>query len=256
MTETYFDPNLIDDLATLGEGAPPITPEHWEMLPATQETYEDRLVEAKRGLMQFETETAALRKAVFDLEIKDQETAAKASELKAVAQKISKRIDGRVKERVSTDEIQAVLNYIQAVKNFGANLKPPLLEAKMEADRKLSIRAEYERQERAKQAKEAQEAKDKLQAQLNKSAEKKGIVAVDLPDPIFPPARTVFRTDTGTTFEMRKWKHRVTDPDKVDRRYCSPDDVKIREAVAGGMRNPDMAGVDVFEHIQMVTRTV
>ena len=250
MTETYFDPNLIDDLATLGEGAPPITPEHWEMLPATQDTYEDRLLAAKRTLTQFQSEADALKGAVFSLTIKDQAGSGKAAEFKATAQKIIKKIDAKVKEM--TEE---ATDYVQAVRNFAANLKSPLQEAKGEADRKLAIWAEYERQERNKQAKAAQEAAAKLQAQINKAAEKKGIEPVVLPEPKLPPARTVIRTDTGTTFEVRKWKGTILDPDEVDRRFCSPDPKLIQEAIDGGMRNPDMAGVDIFEEVKMQTRT-
>ena len=243
MNPTEYDLELLNELDELGQ-------DHIAMMPAVLESYEDRLESAKILLGSFRFEADALRNAVFALTIKNQAGSAVASEHKATAQKIIKKIDAKVKEM--TEE---ATDYVQAVRNFAANLKSPLQEAKGEADRKLAIWAEYERQERNKQAKAAQEAAAKLQAQINKAAEKKGIEPVVLPEPKLPPARTVIRTDTGTTFEVRKWKGTILDPDEVDRRFCSPDPKLIQEAIDGGMRNPDMAGVDIFEEVKMQTRT-
>lgn len=242
-----IDKDLLDELEALGE-KPALVAD--ETLPATVEDYGDALVRAKRDLALFQVEAEALKGAVFALTIKDQASSAVASEHKATAQKIIKRIDAKVKEMT-----QDATDYVQGVRNFAANLKAPLSEAKVEADNKITRWAQYVRIEREKQARAAQEAIAKEQAKLNKAAAKSGIEPVVLTEPVQPPQKTVIRTDTGTTFEVRKWKGTIVDPEKVDRRYCSPDPKKIQEAVDGGARNPDMAGVDVFEDVTMVTRT-
>lgn len=246
--------DLLTEMAALAEKKTDLEPYYVdhvpERLPAVMD-YAEKLAIAKRGLALFQAEADALRSAVFALTIKDQAGSAVASEHKAVAQKITKRIDAKVKEIT-----QEATDYVAAVRNFAANLKAPLSEAKTEADHKISVWAQYVRIEREKQERAAREALAKEQAKIDKSAERKGIEPVILPEPKLPPQRTKITTDSGTTFETRKWKFEIIDPDKVDRKYCSPDPVKIREAVAGGARNPDLAGIDVFEHTQMVTRTV
>lgn len=48
------------------------------------------------------------------------------------------------------------------------------------------------------------------------------------------------------------WKFRVVNADDVERGYCSPDEVKIRAAVAAGARGNDIPGVRIYED-QVVT---
>lgn len=243
------DLDLWNEFEALVVQAPALEPEEMETLPAVFD-YETRLTVIKKNLEYFRTEADALRASVFTLTIKDQAGSAIASEHKATAQKIVKRIDAKIKEMT-----QDATDYVQAVRNFAANLKAPLTEAKMEADRKIGIWAQYVRIEKEKQERAAREALAKEQAKINKTAEKKGIEPVILPEPQLPPQRTVIRSDSGTTFEVRKWKGVITDPEKVDRRYCCPDPKLIQEAIDGGSRNPDLAGVDIFEEVKMVTRT-
>ena len=243
-----IDKDLLEELEALGERPPAIAA--GETLPAMVESFSDSLAWAKNILIKFEAEANALRNAVLSLTIKDHLGSAKMGEFKATAQKITKKIDARIKEMT-----QEATDYVQAVRNFGANLKAPLVEVKAEADRKISVWAQYVRVEREKQEKAAQEAMAKEQAKLNKTAARAGIEPVVLAEIKLPPTRTVIRTDTGTTFEVRKWKGQIVDYNMVDRRFCSPDPRKIQEAIDGGTRNPDMAGVDIFEDVRMVTRT-
>lgn len=256
MNPTEYDLELLNDLAALGEGAPPINPDHWEMMPATQETYEDKLVQAKRTLGQFKVEAEALKGAVFSILIKDTSGQSQVAELKATAQSVIKKIDARVKELTKEPEIIKQWNaYCLAVKNFAANIEVPLKEAKGEADRKYAIFSEYERQERRKQEQAAIEATRKLQAQIDKQAEKKGIEPVVLPLPTAGPAKVITRTDSGTTYTKTTWEFTVFAPTLVDRKYCSPDLKKLREAVDGGARENEIDGVTIFEKSTPITRT-
>ena len=242
--------NLAEELREMG-AAQPMEPEvegPGEGMVPMVDFYQDRLVVAKQTLSQFQNEAEALKKTVFEIVIKDQAGSARAAELKATAQKIVKRIDTKMKEIIDEPA-----DYIQAVRNFAANLTAPLKEARAEADRKMEIWARYVRQEREKQEKAAREAAAKLQERMNKDAKKAGIEPVELPEPKLPPTKTVIKTDSGTTYEKRKWVGKVIDPDLVERKWCSPDLKKIQEAVDEGVR--EMAGVDIYEEVKMVTRT-
>lgn len=114
-----------------------------------------------------------------------------------------------------------------------------------------SYRVETERREA--EAKAQAEAK-KLQEKINKAAEKKGTVPVQVVIPVTVEKPSVIRSETGASSSIRKkWKARITDPDKVDRVFCSPDQHKLQDAVDTGLR--EIAGCEVFEEITTVLRS-
>lgn len=114
-----------------------------------------------------------------------------------------------------------------------------------------SYKIETERREA--EAKAQAEAK-KLQEKINKAAEKKGTVPVQVVIPVTVEKPSVIRSETGASSSIRKkWKARITDPDKVDRVFCSPDPHKLQDAVNTGLR--EIAGCEVFEEITTVLRS-
>ena len=247
-----LDRDLLDELEALG-GNTALEPD--ETLPVARD-YGEKLAMAKKGLAMFQTEALELKKAVFALKVTDAAGQEKIAEYKATSEKVMKKIKARAVELLKKPQI--VLDYedyAEAIKNFVKTLNAPLTEAKAEAARKFSIFVLQDRQRREAADKSAAQAMAKLQEAENKRAEKKGLTPIVYPTVETPPTKTVVRTDSGTTFTKTEWKGTVTDPDDVDRKYCSPDPKKIQEAIDGGMRNPDMAGVDIKEIVTPITRT-
>ena len=100
------------------------------------------------------------------------------------------------------------------------------------------------------QQKQEQARKDALQKQLNAEARKANVDSVVLPDiPADPTPKHITRTESGSSMSSRLvWKGFVINPDLVDRALCSPDQKKIDEAVAGGLR--ESAGLEIREEAQ------
>lgn len=101
---------------------------------------------------------------------------------------------------------------------------------------------------REKEEKEKQEAID-LQAKLNLEADNSGVERVSVPIPEvsevapFIPAEVVVTpksekvvADQGTAKIESVWIVRVVEPDKVGRKFCSPDQAKLNLAVEAGIR--------------------
>jgi hypothetical protein len=66
------------------------------------------------------------------------------------------------------------------------------------------------------------------------------------------PSLSGYKTDSGTTFTRKEWKHRVVNPELVPREYLVPDDTKLRAAVRAGVR--EIAGVEVYEDESLPVR--
>jgi septal ring factor EnvC (AmiA/AmiB activator) len=225
-------------------------PESERRLPVLVEDYDKKLIQAKAFFEAFRAEAERLKKEVFALKVSDDKTQAEIAELKAIAQSVVKKIEDRLDGLFEKPKA-----LMKAIKNTVGTITKPLEDAKAEADRKFSIRAAYVKQERLRQEKEAQEAIAREQAKMDKKADKVGIPRVQLPLPAMGPIKTIVRTDSGSTFEVARWKGTVTNEDDVERIYCSSDSKKIKKAVDGGVRNPNMKGVNIEEITTPQTRT-
>jgi hypothetical protein len=70
---------------------------------------------------------------------------------------------------------------------------------------------------------------------------------VILPPVILP--KPVLRTESGTlAYQVRSWKHEVTDESLVPRHYMAIDEKKIREAIDMGLR--ELPGVRIYEEVE------
>jgi hypothetical protein len=69
------------------------------------------------------------------------------------------------------------------------------------------------------------------------------------------PIANTTKATLGKAVGRMVWKFRITNPLLVPRAYCSVDETAIRRAVAAGIRNPDMPGVDIYEEEQIAGRS-
>ncbi|HSW64481.1 MAG TPA: hypothetical protein VLH56_14415 [Dissulfurispiraceae bacterium] len=65
-------------------------------------------------------------------------------------------------------------------------------------------------------------------------------------------AKVTARTEEATTSTRFEWAFEITAPEEISRKYCSPDEKKIRAAVKDGAR--DIAGVRIYEKAITITR--
>lgn len=142
-------------------------------------------------------------------------------------------------------------------------------QAARKAQQELQARLDREAEEANRKAREEAIAKAKAEAEAKAASEAEAraliekaeaeakaheVVAPLVPDIVMPKTDTVTRTETGAAaFTKRPWKAEVTNPDEVDRAFCSPDMKKINEAVKAGVR--EMKGVRIYQDQQVNFRS-
>ncbi len=92
-----------------------------------------------------------------------------------------------------------------------------------------------------------------MQEQINREAKKKGIEAPVVTAPVMPERERVTRTETGSSYQTKRWTFEIVDQEKVPRDYLMVDNEKIRKAVQGGIRS--IPGVKIFEKVVTSFRT-
>jgi len=190
-----------------------------------------------------------IKRDIEALEVIDDETKTLAVSLIGDAKRFIKIVDKRQDEI-----IEAPKRWMAAVKNIASVLAKPLQEAAVSGALKVSTYNSKVELARREAEKKAQEEAAKLQAKINKQAEKKGVEAPVVPVPVIPPASTTTKTDTGTTaYEVKRWIAIVHQSAEVPREYCSPDMKLINEAVKNGVRT--IPGVEIKEISETRFRT-
>jgi len=182
------------------------------------------------------------------IEIKDDATMSFAVALGGEASKISKAIDAK-RKLVTAD----ASDYVKSVNGFAKLFTDKLDAAVRTVKGKISsyqAKVEIARREAEKRA---QEEARKLQDDLNKEAEEKGVEPVQVIPPTIPEEKKIVHTETGASAHFRTvWKAEVVDDAAVPRNFCTPDMRKINDAVKAGVR--EIAGVRIWEDKQPVLR--
>lgn len=149
-------------------------------------------------------------------------------------------------EKARKGEKDQILRDGRTIDDFFKKLAKPLEDA---ANKFVAAINAWQRkkleEERERQRKEAEQAKAAATPFDEEST--------PAPPPVQAAARVV-STATGkvTASANRFWTYRVTDPDKVPRRFLMVNDAAIKAAVAGGMR--EIEGVEVFEDVRTAIR--
>jgi hypothetical protein len=117
-----------------------------------------------------------------------------------------------------------------------------------ESRRRREAEAARVRQEQAAVKEAEAEAQGDLAAAQEASREQ---TAAALAVPRAMP--TTVKTQAATTTTRKRWTFEVVAPDLVPPSYCTPDEKKIRAAVADGVR--EIPGVNVFETEELSVRT-
>ncbi len=223
-----------------------------------------------------------MRKQAVDLIVTDDKTNTKAMEMLVQVKVLIKGADDAKKNLQSYKEASEFKNgldrYVlehlkKPLESFNPIIKPKInfyqktqaelqrkKDAKKAEDDAKIARAEAEKEAEAlkeKEEKERQEDID-LQATLNIDADNSGVERVSVPIrevaaapdiPVFMAPVTQksekIETDHGTAKIESVLIVKVTDPEKVDRRYCSPDMAKLDVAVKCGVR--EIAGCIIEE---------
>ena len=206
------------------------------------------LISAKNQIAEFEDRIQKMKIEADQLEVDSDRAAGRATEMMAQVNKLLKELDARRKKIIEKpDEFVRGVN--SAVRPFRLTLESIVNQI---LKPKFGQWMHQKELERRKEEKRLQEELKRKQAELDREAEKSGVGKVTLPDMVLPQKKEPVRSETGTASTIMVWKGEVLDPDKVPRKYCSPDQKLIDQAVKGGIRK--ISGVKIFEEAQTRVR--
>jgi colicin import membrane protein len=138
----------------------------------------------------------------------------------------------------------------KAQQELQARLDREAEEANRKAREEAAARAKAEAEAKALSEAETKAAMAKAEAE----AKAHEVVAPVVPDIVMPKTEAVTRSETGAAaFTKKPWKAEITNPDEVERAFCSPDMKKINEAVKAGIR--EMKGVRIYQDQQVNFRS-
>ena len=212
--------------------------------------YQLAIAQAKKSLSSFlETSKVLLDKAKA-IEILDKPEYEEGAKLFAQIKSFKKTIDTQRKEL-----IKLPYDYVKRVNAFAKEISKPLDNAETVIKQKLIDYEAKKELERREQEKRAEEERKRLQEQLNKEAQEKGVEAVILPEVMFPKEeKNIVHTESGDTIYTRTvWDFEIVDFAQVPDEYKVIDEKKVRQAINRlGIR--DIPGLRIFQKKTIVKR--
>lgn len=243
MADEALDFGVLNSNGSAVPGAPP-DPQAQPPAPAPA----DPLAKVRAELADYKPRLLEMQKQAEALTVQDAASNEQAVGMAASAKKLAKEIEAR-----RVEITRPSLEFQRAVNALCKQLTSPLGQIEGGLKRKAGAYLAKVEQERRKAEARAREEARKLQEALDAEAKEKGIEAAKVQEPVMPKDDPVTRTEAGSANLRTVWTFEVMDPDKVPRKYCTPDPRLIRQAVKGGVRK--MAGVRIYQDQQVAIRT-
>ena len=207
------------------------------------------LIEAQNAFLALKKRFDELGQEVKALEVVNDETCEKASEMLVMIKKCEKKLDEERKKRVAIPN-----QFVRKVNARAKEFLNPLLKLERDLKAKIrdyKIRLELERREMEKKA---EEERKRLQEQLDKEAKEKGIEPVKLPEIAMPNERLKVTTKNGTVFERKDWTFKIVDFERIPREYLMVDSKKVNAAIRAGVR--EIPGIEIYQEVEIATRRI
>ena len=180
--------------------------------------------------------------------VADDETNIVAVEYAGQAKAITKAIEKKRKELVGPlNEVVSQIN------QFTKPLVAELAEIDQGLNRKITIYKLAQERERLERQRKANEAAQKIQAEINKEAEKLGETPAIVVQPVVLEVATVTRTDSGSASLRTTWTFEVEDFALLPNKYKLADRAAINSEVKAGIRQ--IPGVRIFEETKTCIRS-
>lgn len=213
------------------------------VLPAaTVATVSKRDLETIKALFaSYKAEIERMLKEAQEFVITDDATNAEAVAMAGEASKLFKTLD---KSKLA--HTQPYRDHTSSVNGLTKTYTDPLEKIVAILKKKNGEWVQHQIIEQRKRDAAEAEANRRLQEKLNEEAKEAGVATVVVPPPANPEFKGVTRSETGSSLHVRLvWKGTITDPTKVPREYCEPNQRKIDDAVKAGVR--EIEGVTIEE---------
>jgi len=207
------------------------------------------LIEAQNAFLALKKRFDELGEEVKALEVVNDETCEKASEMLVMIKKCEKKLDEERKKRIAIPN-----QFVRKVNARAKEFLNPLLKLERDLKAKIrdyKIRLELERREMEKKA---EEERKRLQEQLDKEAKEKGIEPVKLPEIAMPKEKLKVNTDNGTVYEKKRWTFKIVDFEKIPREYLMVDSKRVNAAIRAGVR--EIPGIEIYQEVEIATRRI
>jgi hypothetical protein len=161
-------------------------------------------------------------------------------------------------ERVCKDKQRAWVDFQrieQAKKEAAAREAARVQQARIdEEQRKLREEAERKAREAAELLKKEKDEATRiaLQKTIEDETAAAQAPAPEVVAPVIPEAQTTVRTEAGSSFQKRPWKHEIVDESLIPRKYLAVNETLIRRDIAAGIR--EIPGVKIFQETQISYR--
>jgi len=204
---------------------------------------------AKQDFEPYRQKIAVMKAQAEALTVDSDESEQAAVESAAQAKRLLKALDDERKRVIADPDA-----FVRSVNAFVRVFRKPL-DSLVGTFRQKIGDFQYQKElERRKLQKRMEEESVRLKAKMAAEAKESGVE----PSPIMPvPAPkpdSTTRTESGATASIRtKWTNEVLDASVVPREYCSPDQKKINQAIALGVRA--IAGIKIYEQPITVLRS-
>lgn len=183
-------------------------------------------------LAEYEGLLDELYKEAEQITVNDEPASIKATELGVQLRQISSRVN------------EARTFFKRPALEFGKSIDSLAKRYTTKADSAASILAvkvgKYQaikKKEELERLQKEQSAVRKLQAQLDKEADKAGIEAPVVPVPKYALPSNIVRTNAGKASVVERLVCKIVDPDLVPREFCEPKQSLLNEALKRGIKN-------------------
>jgi hypothetical protein len=200
---------------------------------------------------QFAVYSAEIDKMVAEaeaLELTDTNSMTQAVTFGTLAKQLFKKI-----EEARKRETQEPGDFVRTVNRFAKTYQDRLKAIEDGLKKKISDFRYQKELERREAELKAEKERQKLQEKLDEEAEVRGVETVQVEPQVVPKEDTTTRTETGTSHQRLHWTFEIVDAEKIPREYLIPDEKKLRQAVAMGLRK--IPGLEIFEKASTVFRT-
>lgn len=191
------------------------------------------LDEARRKLKKFKAELDAIQGLADALVVEDEASAKRAVEIGTRVKRFIKQFEEKRKEIIKEPD-----QFVRKVNAFVKPFRDDAAKIERTCKNKHSSYMYKKELERREQEQKAREAARKLQEDLDKEAEEKGLDPVKMPAPVVNQSEpTITRTEDGASGSIRKeWKLKeVIDFSQVPDQYKQLNEKAVNAAIKAGV---------------------
>lgn len=254
---------------------------------------ESLVAAAKIQLVEYVEKVGEMFHKAEALSIDSESTNVQATELGTTAMALFKKLDQKREDLIEKPQayVKSINSIVKALtEKLYSTKKDDVTVVSMTKEKITQYRA-VEEQRRREREQAQQKAADELQKKLNKEAKKTGTEPIQVAMPVLSKKPTTTRTETGSAHGRKYWTFEVEDVGYIQSMMSTLDDAwlkmstvdppegikqefrdaltklrkivpylvyadsKIRDAIKGGLRNPAIPGINIFEKDDTSFRT-